>query len=63
MKTATFTLLALSLCMYASAQSGTPDGSFNNPGTPGYITTNVVGGDDYAQAVAVYSDGRVVVAA
>lgn len=59
----TSALLALLLCLFASAQSGTLDPTFNNSGTPGYVTTDVVvGGYDYAQAIAVHSDGRVVVA-
>lgn len=64
MKLITSTLFASLLFRFASAQPGTLDGSFNNSGTPGYTTTNVVnGGDDYAQAIAVHSDGRIVVAA
>lgn len=64
MKLVNSTLFALFLCIYSSAQSGNLDGTFNSSGTPGYISTNVVsGGDDFAQAMAVQSDGKIVVAA
>jgi len=64
MKQVTFILVALSLSLFAAAQPGTIDETFNSSGTPGSVTTNLVnGGDDYGRAMATYSDGRIAVAA
>lgn len=64
MKQVTFILIALSLSIFAAAQPGTIDETFNSSGSPGSVTTNLVnGGDDYGRAMATYSDGRIAVAA
>lgn len=57
--TSTFTLLLL--CLYISAQVGTLDDGFNNPA--GYVINPInTTLDDYGQAIATHSDGRVLVA-
>ncbi|OQP62933.1 T9SS type A sorting domain-containing protein [Niastella populi] len=60
MKKVTSTLTTLLICLYVSAQVGVPDGGFNTTGT---VINPLNAADDYGQAVATYSDGRVVVAA
>jgi uncharacterized delta-60 repeat protein len=60
MKKVTSTLSTLFLCLYVSAQVGVLDGGFNTNGT---IINPLDAADDYGQATATYSDGRVVVAA
>jgi uncharacterized delta-60 repeat protein len=60
MKKVTSTLSTLFLCLYVSAQVGVLDGGFNTNGT---IINPLDAADDYGQATATYTDGRVVVAA
>ncbi|OQP63188.1 hypothetical protein A3860_25190 [Niastella vici] len=60
MKKITFTLTALLLCLYGSAQVGVLDGGFNNPA--GHLIHPLDADNDFGQAVATHSDGRVVVA-
>ena len=62
MKKVTSTITLLLLCLYLSAQVGTLDEGFNNP--TGYVINSLnPGDDDWGTAIAVHSDGRVLVAA
>jgi uncharacterized delta-60 repeat protein len=56
--TSTFTMALL--CLYATAQVATLDGRFN---THGHVIHALHAGDDHGDAIAVHSDGRVIVAA
>jgi uncharacterized delta-60 repeat protein len=60
MKKITSTLTALLLCLYVSAQVGVLDGGFN--ASHGHVIHTLHSANDYGQAVATHSDGRVVVA-
>lgn len=61
MKKVTSTFTSLLLCLYVSAQVGTLDDGFNNP--TGYIINSLnPTEDDWGTAIAVHSDGRVLVA-
>jgi len=61
MKKFTSTFLFLFVCMYLSAQVGSlATTTFNSPN--GYIVSDVATHDDFGQAMAVQSDGKIVVA-
>ncbi|HEX6426129.1 MAG TPA: hypothetical protein VF008_00535, partial [Niastella sp.] len=62
MKKVTSTLTSLLLCLYLSAQVGALETTgFNNP--TGYVINPLDAADDYGQAIATHSDGRIIVAA
>src|SRR5438270_7502808 len=61
MKKFTSTFLLLFVCMYLSAQVGSlATSTFNSPNV--YVVSDVGTHNDFGQAVAVQSDGKIVVA-